>query len=84
MSAGCEWCQEHRESLVRISDQVNDLRRGASALVTIALTDGIDGTDANRFIAEQIFEIADSADLAFDGMTLPRLPIMPAGREAGS
>ncbi len=79
MSARCEWCQEHRESLVRVSDQVNDIRRGASALVTIALTDGIDATDAYRFIAEQIFEIADRADEALDAMSL-----MSTGREAGS
>ena len=40
MSAGCEWCGKHRESLVKVSDNINDLHRGARALVEIALTDG--------------------------------------------
>ena len=59
MTAPCEWCAKHRESLRKMEDDIIAVERGGNALEMMAGGDQLyDTTDAVKFIATQLAEIA--------------------------
>jgi hypothetical protein len=55
MTAPCEWCAKHRESLRQMEDDIIAIERGGNALELLASEDQLYNTsDAIKFIATQL------------------------------
>ncbi len=54
MTAPCEWCAKHRESLRRMEDDIIAIERGGAALEMLVGTDEYDPADGIKFIASQL------------------------------
>ncbi len=59
MTAPCEWCAKHRESLRKMEDDIIAVERGGLALEMLAGEDQLYNTsDGIKFIATQLAVIA--------------------------
>ena len=69
MSAPCEWCAKHRETLRKMEDDIIAVERGGKALEMLAGEDqSYDTSDAIKFIGTQLAVIGDRLGEAFSLM----------------
>ena len=60
MTAPCEWCAKHRETLRKMEDDIIVVERGGKALELLAGEDQCyDTSDAIKFIGTQLAVIGD-------------------------
>ena len=71
MTAPCEWCAKHRESLRQMEDDIIAVERGGNALEMLAGGDQLyDTTDAIKFIGTQLAVIGDRLAETFSSWEL--------------